>query len=427
MKLHALRLVNYRGHADLSIDFTARFNVVVGVNGSGKTSLLRAACDALSGLTQYLSLNGHHLPISESRDVRVQAIDTSGRLRFEPQFPVSIAARSEAFGTECTWTLTKTDQASSPITMGTSPGQIWSQLQDKTNASLPLVLFYRADRHWNDASPHEMVAATQRNSRFDAYVQWWNASLDASALQGWAIAKSLERVQAASETGGAFDSIQDDELAIVNSALAAAVEGIKGLRYDIRKKSLLADWNPGYGDPTPFEYLSDGQRAVIGLVSDIARRACLLNPHLGTKVAKETTGVVLIDELDMHLHPKWQRNITTGLKAAFPSIQFIAASHSPQVLGELTPEEIILLQPGTTTHPQVSYGLDSSQVLEEIMDATARTPDVERALAEVFSALERNELAEAKDKLRALSDLAPGISELGGAQALLQRKEVLGR
>ena len=154
---------------------------------------------------------------------------------------------------------------------------------------------------------------------------------------------------------------------------------------------------------------------------------CILNPQLGHEVTNETPGVVLVDELDMHLHPRWQRILTSGLKRAFPKVQFIVASHSPQVLGELKPEEIILLRPSGTAHPQVSYGLTSSQVLEEIMDATARTPDVEKLLSEVFELLERGELHIAKEKLEALQATAPGIPELAGAQALLRRKEVLGR
>ncbi|MCU0757390.1 MAG: AAA family ATPase [Xanthomonadales bacterium] len=162
-------------------------------------------------------------------------------------------------------------------------------------------------------------------------------------------------------------------------------------------------------EPTAFEHLSDGQRAVIGLVADIARRMCLLNPQLGTEVTRQTPGVVLIDELDIHLHPRWQRILTRGLKAAFPAVQFIAASHSPQVLGELHPEEILLLRPGGTAQPQVSYGLDAQQ------------------LGEVFEALERGDLTRARGLIEQLRDTAPGVPELAGAQALLRRKEILGR
>jgi predicted ATP-binding protein involved in virulence len=275
-----------------------------------------------------------------------------------------------------------------------------------------------------------MHAVTEKMSRVAAYDFWADASLGSSAFQGWVIAKSLERFQTSSETGRPFDEIDDDELALVNTALSVAVEGFEGMRYDMRQKSLLIDWQSdrdGVREVTRFENLSDGQRAVIGLVADIARRMCLLNPILGDEVTEKTPGVVLIDELDMHLHPRWQRILTTGLKRAFPALQFIVASHSPQVIGELHPEEIILLRPGGTDHPQVSYGLNSSQILEEIMGANARNVDVENRLTALFEQLERNQLDLAREEIARLKNDVPGLPELAGAEALLKRKQVLGR
>jgi len=438
MRLDSIHLSNYRAHADLKVDFAPGFNAVVGVNGSGKTSLLRGVCEAFVGLFWGQNI-AYPQPLSEPGHVRLQTTSIDGRFRFEPRYPVKVGAGGEAFDAGCSWSWTRTGQVGQAQLSGQYPGQIWHAVQQnigpnaeaKRDAlSLPLLAFYRANRHWNQPQPHELQAATQRQSRLDAYASWWDASLDSTALQSWVIAKCLERFQTSSETGKAFDVIADDELALVNGALAAAVDGAQGLRYDLKQKSLLVEWKPnaeGQRDPTAFENLSDGQRAVIGLVADIARRMCLLNPQLGQAVTVETPGVVLIDELDMHLHPKWQRIITRGLKTAFPAIQFIVASHSPQVLGELRPDEIILLRAGGTSHPQVSYGLDANSVLEEIMGATARTQEIEDDLATLFKAIERNELSQAKTLLAALTDRAPGISDLVGAEALLKRKEVLGR
>ncbi len=440
MRIESINLVNYRCHALLQVDLKPGFNVIVGVNGSGKTSLLKAICDVLTGFSQHLSLmNGNYHALDDANVVRLKGEVIQGSYRFEPQYPVQITATGYAFEAKCRWTVQKNSQVDATQINGPSPGLIWQtkqyaigQTSENVQArlNLPIIAFYRANRHWNQPQPHEMQAATARNARTDGYTSWWDASLDSSALQYWVIGKCLERFQTSSETGISFDDIRSDELALVNQALALAVEGTKGLKYDLKQKSLLVEWSNTIDsprEPTAFENLSDGQRAVIGLVADIARRMCVLNPQLGHEVTNETPGVVLIDELDMHLHPRWQRILTSGLKRAFPKIQFIVASHSPQVLGELKPEEIILLRPSGTAHPQVSYGLTSSQVLEEIMDATARTPDVERLLSEIFELLERGALLTAKEKLDALKTTAPGIPELAGAQALLRRKEVLGR
>ena len=300
---------------------------------------------------------------------------------------------------------------------------------DQTGGTLPVLAFYRANRQWNAPPQSELAAATQKNSRADGYRNYWDASTDSGVLNTWVIAKCLERFQVSSESGVAFDDIDDDELALVNSAISSAIEEAKGIKYDMREKSLLVEWKqPELSErPTIFENLSDGQKAIIGLIADIARRICLLNPHLGQDVMTQTPGIVLIDELDMHLHPKWQRALTRGLQAAFPSVQFIVASHSPQVLSEMRPEQIIVLTEGSTSHPQVSYGLDSSAVLEEIMGASARPVEIEGDLSKLFVALERNDLDTARLILADLRINAPGIAELNRAEALLKRKEVLGR
>lgn len=437
MKFNSVHLVNYRCHGELIVEFKPGFNVIVGVNGSGKTSVLKSICDALSGFTNYMSLqHGTYQALAEVGIAKIRTEVVDGRYRFESQYPVKVSAQAEAFESACTWTVFKSSQVDHPQTTGVPPGQLWQtenqrlQQQERQHAetrTLPVVAFYRANRHWNGALPNEMQAVTQKNSRLDGYRSWWDASLDTSALQSWVISKCLERLQTSSEMSVAFQSIQDDELALVNAALAQAVEGAKGLKYDLKQKSLLVEWADELREPTAFENLSDGQRAVIGLVSDIARRICLLNPHLRLQVVQQASGVVLIDELDMHLHPKWQRILTSGLKRAFPAVQFIVASHSPQVLGELQPEEIIVLRPEGISHPQVSYGLDSSAVLEEIMGANARTASVEVQLSQLFSYLEQGSLDSARNLLGQLKSTAPGIPELAGAEALLKRKEVLGR
>lgn len=433
MKLTSVHLTNYRGHENLMVEFQPGFNVIAGVNGSGKTSLLNGVCEALKCLGHGMAIQQLHAqPLSDGDLARVSVEQTHGRLRFEPQFPVKVGAGGDLFDSGCVWTVAKLGTIGQTEITGRYPAQILQSEQRHAakagvHLSLPLIAFYRANRQWNTGLSNTIQAATQKPSRLDAYTQWTDASLDAASLQTWAVSKSLERFQTSSETGQSFDAILDDELALVNAALSVAVENAKGLRYDIRQKSLLIEWTDPGREPTAFEHLSDGQRAVIGLVADIARRMCLLNPHLGQRVTDETPGVVLIDELDMHLHPHWQRLLTTGLQRAFPAVQFIVASHSPQVLGELRPENIILLRPGGTDHPQVSYGLTSSQILAEVMGAEARTPEVEQHLSRLFEVLGRGELETARVLLAQLRQTAPGIPELAGAEALLRRKEVLGR
>lgn len=436
MRLDHIVLQNYRCYKRFEASFRPGFNVIAGVNGSGKTSLLKGISEALTCLTMYMPLRPENIGTFADADVvHIQSEVFNGRYRFEPRYPTRLEATGEVFGQLCSWTAERASQASGQTVSGQVPGQIWQTMQQSNDAAsaqdvpamtLPLIAFYPAYRQWAPAQPNELSAATERVSRTDGYRRWWDAPSDSGGLQQWAVVKSLERLQIASEQSLPWSAFVDDELALANVALAAVVDGVKELRYDFSQKSLLVEWSTG-APPTAFRNLSDGQRVAIALVMDIARRMCLLNPHLASAVTKETPGVVLIDELDVHMHPKWQRLITKGLPAAFPRVQFIAASHSPQVLGELHPEQILLLHAGGVAHPQVSYGLDSSRVLEQIMEAKPRASEVEEKLSALFESIERNQLTDARELLVALRASAPGIPELAGAEALLLRKEVIGR
>ncbi len=436
MRLHSIELKNYRCYQEFSVNFHPKFNVVAGVNGSGKTSLLKAAREALNGYVNYIPQVPQEAPLTDPRSSRIQQLGSGTRARFDEQYPVWIRATGTAFGQTTDWELMKISQANPGTWSGKSPGAVWGSLTfgslepidgRQSQMILPLVAFYPAYRQWPPIETNQMAAATMRPARTDGYSNWTDAAAFPVALQQWAVTKSLERLQRIAAEGVRWDDMFDDELAQVNLALAAVVEDAKGLRYDFSEKSLVMDW-AGDRQPTLFQNLSDGQRVAIALVTDIARRMCLLNPHLGQDVTLQTPGVVLIDELDVHLHPKWQRQIAKGLKAAFPEIQFIAASHSPQILGELPPEEIILLDAsGIAGHPEVSYGLDSSRVLEQIMGAEPRAAAVEAVLSELFTAIERLDLVQARDLLSDLKKSAPGIPELAGAEALLRRKEALRR
>lgn len=424
MHIDSIRLVNFRCHKDLTVNFNDRFNVIVAVNGGGKTSLLRAICTALS---QPLSFMGvHSSPVMGSDSVRVETHMHGGRYRFEETYPVKLQVNATASNRTFAWQSQKESAIQHPQFAGEEAiqnFQKWASGED--SEALPVFAFYAAGRIWPTSQPHHLQAALTQSSRLDGYEAWWNAS-QAASLPLWLIAKCIERMQIASETGGRLDDVRDDELALINDALAAALEHFRGIKFDMKRGSLLVEWTDRL-EPDLFNDLSDGQRSMIFLVADIARRICLLNPQLGMEALQRTPGVVLIDELDVHLHPHWQRLLVRGLKAAFPSVQFITASHSPQIIGELHPDEIILLSKEGVSQPQVSYGLTSSQVLQDIMGAEARTPVVEDKLEEVFNLIQQGLLDQARAALDGLARIADGVPELDKARSALKRREIIGR
>jgi predicted ATP-binding protein involved in virulence len=166
--------------------------------------------------------------------------------------------------------------------------------------------------------------------------------------------------------------------------------------------------------------LSDGLRIMLTLVADMARRVAQLNPHLEGHALRKTPGIVLIDELDLHLHPKWQRRVIHDLKRTFPSLQFIATTHSPQLIGEALPEEIMLLDGGGTTSVPRSFGIDSSRILEEIMGAESRDPDVKRLVTRLFSLIDKEEFEKARSlKNEVETRLGPDDPDVTRARALM--------
>ncbi|QJI42796.1 AAA family ATPase [Pseudomonas sp. ADAK2] len=421
MRLDSLHIQNFRCYEDATFDFQPGFNLVVGVNGSGKTSLLQAVALCFRNFVNSL---GHPAPLLADEDARSVIQKFEDRLRFERAYPLKVNAAGAAFGFK-TWSVSKERNGVSTsfnVDINIAISKQLELIDSGSTLDLPMIAVYQANRRWLSSKTSAESAVKQQPSRFDAYSKWFDAAANLQEFESWVIGKTLERLQRMSRSGPREHF--DDELQWVNSTLKIALPESQGIEYDLDLRSLIVTLG---SKSVLFSDLSDGQRGMIALVADIARRICLLNPQMGSKVLALTTGVIIIDELDIHLHPAWQRRIVSVLRNAFPKIQFIAASHSPQIIGSLKPEEVIVLNNGDASHPRVTYGLDSSSVLEEVMGVTQREPEIERLLTELFSTLEDNDLKKAKVQLEALKKKAPDLPEFAGAEALMRRKEILGK
>jgi predicted ATP-binding protein involved in virulence len=127
------------------------------------------------------------------------------------------------------------------------------------------------------------------------------------------------------------------------------------------------------GNWLPLKNLSDGYRSIVHLTADLAYRAIQLNPQLGERAVLETEGIVLIDEIDMHLHPKWQRHIVEDLKRTFPKIQFIVTTHSPFIVQSLKAHEVISLDGENINEDPFTKSIE--EIAEQDMDVV----DVKRS------------------------------------------------
>jgi predicted ATP-binding protein involved in virulence len=428
LQLDRLELTNVFGFESARFDFDPSFNLIVGVNGSGKSSLLRAIVGAVAcPINGVASSSGTYWLMESMRSVRSMLREEQGRVRLEKCLPARIDASGVVNDVKIDWWTGRTSESPNSVERAGAMIDAFRPMHSDFKSLLPVAAFYSPDRRWIPGEARTESAVESPDTRAGGYVDWAKSSSDMAGLQRWVTAKSLERLESASHTPSMQfgESFRDDELGIVSRAVALALPGSKGLRFDMRFRKLVVDWEEG--DPTAFEDLSDGQRGVCALVADIARRMCLLNPHAGSNVTQVTPGVVVIDELDMHLHPAWQRRIVKVLREAFPRVQFFAATHSPLIIGEVPGSNILLLRrDGRTTHPARSYGLDSNEVLEEVMGSGSRNDDVTRELAELHSLLDSDLLAEAQTQLDSLKMKVGEIPEVIQLQNEIDSLRMLG-
>ena len=171
----------------------------------------------------------------------------------------------------------------------------------------------------------------------------------------------------------------------------------------------------------PLNQLSDGYKGTVSLVADIAYRMAVLNPQLLDRVLEETPGVVLIDEVDLHLHPAWQQRVLSDLRSIFPNVQFIVSTHAPAVIQSVQSENIRILMDDSVLAPGSEvYGKDIRSLVQEIMGVYGRPPEVEKQFQEFYEALAQKEFERAEailDKLDVLRnyhdpDIASGRAKL---------------
>jgi predicted ATP-binding protein involved in virulence len=217
----------------------------------------------------------------------------------------------------------------------------------------------------------------------------------------------------------------DSQLEIVRNALQKFLPEFTNfnirrspLRMEVKKDEQILTVNQ----------LSDGEKCLIALVGDLARRMAIANTMRQDPLQGD--GIVLIDEVDLHLHPRWQRTVILKLTEVFPNCQFIISTHSPHVINHVHPENLFLLDRTTNgivaTHPLKSYGNNVDRILEDLMGLqTTRTDDVFQELRDIYNLISQNSLSDATNKIVMLKQKIGTDPELVKAEVLIKRKNQL--
>lgn len=336
MKLIHLGLRNFRRYENAQFQFHPNFTVLIGENGKGKTTILDAIAIMLG--TYFL---GSKIKTGQSvlrkDDARLVINEIGGQVFYEPQKEVYLTATASLSNipTPIDWRRDIGDRGGKAKLFYLRGAVDRSEaLLQKETVSLPLLLYYGAGRLWDI---HHHVTTEKPGSQLDAYRYCLDPKSDHKAFEKWFKKLSYSELQKRQILPA---------LEAVKKAVLNCIPGATEFYHDTDLDQIVIKLEQE--GLVPFNNLSDGYRNMVAMAADIAHRAARLNPHLESAAAQKTEGVVLIDEIDLHLHPKWQRRVVRDLQNAFPNMQFIATTHSPFILQSLDPGEVIDLNHDTS-------------------------------------------------------------------------------
>ena len=401
MRVVRLKLANVRAIEAAEFHFGAGFNLVAGVNGVGKTTVLDALAVCFSAIVGRAGGPRRGAVSFGADDIRKDV----GALQLQCGF--------ELAGEIETYTLHRPresvvvprgmdqfDRGETAPTANTTPTieefYPGMPVEDEARPSegRPLAVLFSTNRAVpSERAPKKSVAAGGVNAAYsDALSN--RRELRLADFAAWM------RVQKAL---GSERPVVKRVLAAFEAAVRRFLPDYRNFRVDDagkRGSPLLID----RGDVTlPIRSLSDGERGVLALVLDLTRRLAQANPEMDDPAA-EAGAVVLIDEIELHLHPRWQRQIVGNLTETFPNCQFIATTHSPQVIGEVEHNRIHMIVDGKVYPPDHSFGVDSSRLLEEVMGTDSRTGSIKKLLSKISEAITDDRYDEARNLLADLSD-----------------------
>lgn len=437
MKVKKLKIENFRGIRKMELELHPQMNVFIGVNGSGKSSVLDMIAMLFS--RSPLFSDGDILPVF-SKDIHRGIGNIFGGLHFDSLDSEYLLNMSFSEGHQSSDTISNNEESTNATGYPCRGlNTLRKEIADgELKQSYPLVVYYPINRAILDI-PERIRGYRPVSSPLDALDGALLHSLDFRSF----IARLRESENAITKWSPgqqSFSSFLDDfsDTEFFSKWYMSQVEAVQraicGLNIDIT--SLHVHQRPfdivveKSGRELGLTLLSDGEKCLIALVGDLAQRLAIANPSLDNPLDGE--GIVLIDEVDLHLHPQWQRMILPKMMKIFPKCQLIVSTHSPQILGEMRSEYVTILAEGEqgieARKPAYEiYGQTSDVILADVMDTSKRQQEIETKLSNLFTAIDLGDLTEARKLKSDLECQAKDIPEYAKIELLMSRKEKLGK
>ena len=428
MKLESVEIENYRAIDHLRLPLDGSLTVLHGDNAHGKTSVLNAIAVGLGVIPTLLP------GVSGIKFLK------KDRRRTAPFVQVGLTATDGV-----TWSRREVWH---PRMSGLSKryrklGLLKERLDEIVRADregqeedLPVVAFYDTDRAVVDRlGPFLAVSshALRFSDRYSALHGALAARTNFRGLFQWLSAREYEELKEQKKRSD-FDYRRKD-LSAVRKVISSMLDGVSDPHIDLDPPRLVlrVKLEEGGSETLEIDQLSGGQRAVLALAGDLASRMAQANPHLEDPLDSEA--IVLIDEVELHLHPSWQQRILNDLRRTFPNTQFIVSTHSPQVLTTVEPKHVVELarEAGRIVAGSVAgwtYGAESGDVLSVVMGVNERPVNDFTEKLDLYKRLINDGKGESEEALglrRELEERSPEDPALGRADIEIRRRRLLHR
>ncbi|NLL84100.1 MAG: AAA family ATPase [Lentisphaerae bacterium] len=427
MHINKLKLHNFRGADRLELELHPTLNLFVGLNGAGKSTILDASAILLSWVAN-----------------RIKNPKVSGRQIVENDIrngesATALGAELLYYNHSIKWEVVKARQGMHSGDKRTSleeVSQLANQLREKITfeegyTNLPLFVYYPVNRavldiplRIRDKHKFDLLAAYDesltRGANFRLFFEWFRERED---LENEARRDREELFRKGQEV-----QFPDPQLEAVRLALLHFMPEFS--RLTVRRNPLRMEVLKG-DKRLLVNQLSDGEKCLMAMVGDMARRMAIANPKTRNPLAGEA--LFIIDEIDLHLHPEWQRMVVPRLLEIFPNSQFLISTHSPHVITHIQPESLFLLEMNREgvlrcRKAAESYGKSVERILVDLMGLSTTRPDtIQKSINKMFRLIDRGALEDAKLEISRLREEIGSDPELVKADVLIKRKELIGK
>lgn len=375
MHLQELRLQNFRCFTDATISFDERLTVLVGKNGSGKTAILDAAAIALNRVL-----------------MKVHGIKSSFYIPLLPNDILNNYSQEIKINITCKLFHDNKDII---LLINKEPDRLrdikFKWLWYSNIPELPIYAYYTVVRIQKDSDiSFDKTNINKMRDPTAAYANCFQPSLSFGDTLAWIDTHDADEARRFRDGD---EDYRDPELSAMREAVEKALPDFGGLRFRGTTNEILVTRKTDR-QKLSFWQLSDGYRAMLALILDLARRMAIANGERYTAEGRSilsSPAIVLIDEIELHLHPGWQQTVLPSLLEIFPNTQFIVSTHSPQVLSSIEPQHVRILGPdGCIPYEGVTYGAESSRLLEDIFGIDLRSESKAKKMLDEYFQLINN-------------------------------------